>query len=190
VRLAAMSGKTFLTLQLKSTLRFFPQPLQELLHSCAVPMVVSQPDGMHLLPKHPNLFIQLHFSTVCYERRRFRDDYCAHETNLDAFRETRPSLKSRGRYRGTFRLPNFILHCTSNFAAEDPTARMDSSTPSQILGDITFGSDRSRRWLALLDPPSARQPEHTRRLSRSERYRGIIGIQSQENRSICRQFDV
>jgi hypothetical protein len=56
--------------------------------------------------------------------------------------------------------------------------------------DITFGSDRFRGWLALLDPPSASQPEHTRRLSRCEWYRGIIGIQSQENRSIHRQFDV
>src|SRR6266851_1520880 len=129
-------------------------------------------------------------TAACYERRCFGDGYCVRETNLDAFRETRPSVKSRKRYRRNFRLPNFILHCTSNFATTDPTARMDSSTPSQILDDITFGSDRFRRWLALLDPPSARQQEHTRRLSRCERYRGIIGIQSQENRSIYRQFDV
>src|SRR6267142_5055090 len=126
-------------------------------------------------------------TAACYERYRFRDDYWVCETNLDAFRETRPSVKSRRRYRRNFRLPNFILHSTSNFATTDPTARMDSSTPSRILGDITFG--RFRRWLALVDPPSARQQEHTR-LSRFERYRGVIGIQSQENRSIYRQFDV
>jgi hypothetical protein len=48
----------------------------------------------------------------------------------------------------------------------------------------------ARRWLALLAPPSASQREHARRLSRCERYRVIIGIQSQENRSIYRQFDV
>ena len=33
-------------------------------------------------------------------------------------------------------------------------------------------------------------PKQTRRLSRSERYQGIIGIQSQENWSIRRQLDV
>src|SRR5260370_38876290 len=67
---------------------------------------------------------------------------------------------------------------------------MDSSTRSQILGDITFGSDRLGRRLALLDPKSASQQEQPRRLSRRERYRGIIGIQSQDNWSIHRQFDV
>jgi hypothetical protein len=78
----------------------------------------------------------------------------------------------------------------TNFATTDPTGRMDSSTPSQILHDRTFGSDRFRRWLALLDPPSARQQEHLRRLWRCERYRGSIGIQPQDNWSIYRQFDV
>jgi hypothetical protein len=34
------------------------------------------------------------------------------------------------------------------------------------------------------------QPKQARRLSRRERYRRIIGIQPQENRSIHRQFDV
>src|SRR5882672_595334 len=37
------------------------------------------------------------------------------------------------------------------------------------------------------DEPLAKQ---ARRLSRCERYRGITGIQPQENRSICRQVDV
>jgi len=36
---------------------------------------------------------------------------------------------------------------------------MDSSTPSQILGDMTFRSDGFRRWLALLEPPSTSQQE-------------------------------
>jgi hypothetical protein len=65
-----------------------------------------------------------------------------------------------------------------------------SSTPSRILGDLTFGRDECRRWLALLDLLSASQQEHYRRLSCCERYRGIFGIQSQGNRSIYRQFDV
>jgi hypothetical protein len=98
---------------------------------------------------------------------------------------------SYGRLRtyrsANFRLPNFILHCTSNFATTDLTARMDSSTPSQILGDITFGSDRFTRRPTLLDPPSTNQQELIRRLSRCERYRGIIEIQSQDNWSIHRR---
>jgi len=36
------------------------------------------------------------------------------------------------------------------------------------------GSYRFRSWLALLDPPSARQQEHTRPLSRCERYAGSL----------------
>jgi len=83
-----------------------------------------------------------------------------------------------------FSLAEFYLRCTSNFATADLTARIDSSTPIQIRGDITFGSDGFRRWLTLPDPSSAKQQEHARRLSLCERYRGIIGIQSQENRSI------
>jgi hypothetical protein len=74
-------------------------------------------------------------------------------------------------------------------SSTDPAARMDSPTPSQILGDVTLGSDRFRRWLALLDPPGASQLEH-RGLSRCARYRGVIGIESQGDRSIYRQFDV
>jgi hypothetical protein len=43
----------------------------------------------------------------------------------------------------------------------DPAARLDSSTPSQTLGDIIFGGDRFRCWLALLDPHE-REPARTR----------------------------
>jgi hypothetical protein len=60
----------------------------------------------------------------------------------------------------------------------------------RILGEITSGSYGFRRWLALLDLPSASQQERIRRLSRLERYRGIIGIQSHQKRSMYRQLDV
>jgi len=39
----------------------------------------------------------------------------------------------------------------------DLTVRMDSSTPSQILGDMTFRSDGFRRWLALLEAVTLRE---------------------------------
>jgi hypothetical protein len=42
----------------------------------------------------------------------------------------------------------------------------------------------------VVSNPAKPLTKQARRLSRRERYRGIIGIQSQENRSIYRQFDV
>src|SRR6266403_5710564 len=92
-------------------------------------------------------------TAACYERHRFRDDYWVRETNLDAFRETRPSVKSRRWYRRNFRLPNFILHSTSNFATTDPTvqalARTCRSAEREAAGThpaIAFGALPWGHW--------------------------------------------
>jgi hypothetical protein len=85
-----------------------------------------------------------------------------------------------------FRTASLILH----FATTDLTARMDSSTPGQIR-DVTFRSDGGSGAGSHFSIRRARGSKNTPgRLRRCECYRGIIGIQSQENRSIYRQFDV
>jgi hypothetical protein len=137
------------------------------------------------------LCLNVRLSTECYVILRYEDAFEMTTASENKPRFFPRNLSFGGIYAGdvgTMSLGEFYPPLQRQFCHHGSDA-VNGLINRRARSQVPFASNKSG-VARTLDPPSARQEEYTRRLSRCECYRGCIGIQSQDNWSIYRQLDV
>jgi hypothetical protein len=118
--------------------------------------------GRILPDRNSFLCLNVRRSTECYVIVRyegcFRDDYSIRKTSLDSFRGTCPSVEFTRAMSAQLSLGEFYPPLHQQFCPHE----------SDAVNGLPHSEAISQVLARTLDPPSARQQEHTRRLSRCE----------------------